>query len=158
MAMLTELKKRGKELADIHASVEKPILLKIAPDLTQEQLMDIVEIIQKTHTDGVIATNTTVERGGLHSDQSLVEQVGGLSGKPLTQRSTEVIRFLHQHSGGSFPIIGVGGIHSAQDALDKLEAGASLVQLYTGFVYEGPGLIRSINQALIDQAQKSSPN
>jgi len=157
MAMLTELKKRGKELADVHASVEKPILLKIAPDLTQEQLMDIVEIIQKTHTDGVIATNTTVERGGLHSDQSLVEQVGGLSGKPLTQRSTEVIRFLHQHSGGSFPIIGVGGIHSAQDALDKFEAGASLVQLYTGFVYEGPGLIRSINQALIDQAQKSSP-
>lgn len=155
MSMLAALKKKGADLASLHGVVEKPILLKIAPDLTDEQLMDIVEIVQQTQTDGVIATNTTIGRSGLISDPSLVDETGGLSGKPLAQRSTEVIRFLHQHSGGSFPIIGVGGIHTAQDALDKLAAGASLVQLYTGFVYEGPALIHAINQALIEQAQKT---
>jgi len=129
----------------------KPILLKIAPDLTNEQLMDIIDIVSETKIDGVIATNTTIERGELKEGRLKVEAIGagGLSGKPLTQRSTEVIRFLAQQSNHSFPIIGVGGIHSAEDALEKIEAGASLVQLYTGFIYEGPTLIKSINKAIL---------
>lgn len=129
--------------------VRKPILLKIAPDLTDSQLMDIVDIVKTTSIDGVIATNTTIGRENLESDAK--NEAGGLSGKPLTARSTEVIKFLHDNSGGSFPIIGVGGIHSAKDALDKLEAGASLIQLYTGFIYEGPKLISDINKALLSK-------
>ena len=125
----------------------KPIFLKIAPDLTDEQLLDIIEIINITKIAGVIATNTTISRDGLKSKNK--SETGGLSGKPLTSRSTEVIRFLSEKSNKSFPIIGVGGIHSAQDALDKLEAGASLVQLYTGFIYEGPALINAINKAVL---------
>lgn len=125
----------------------KPILLKIAPDLTDEQLLDIIEIIKETKIAGVIATNTTLSREGLHSENKI--EMGGLSGKPLTHRSTEVIRFLSEKSQKAFPIIGVGGIHTAQDALDKLDAGATLVQLYTGFVYEGPKLIKDINLALL---------
>jgi dihydroorotate dehydrogenase len=127
----------------------KPILLKIAPDLTQGQLDDIIDIVAETKIAGVIATNTTLSREGLsHANKT---ETGGLSGKPLTNRATEVIAYLHKKSSGAFPIIGVGGIHSAQDALDKLKAGASLVQLYTGFVYEGPGLIKKINQAILNQ-------
>lgn len=129
----------------------KPILLKIAPDLTNSQLDDIIDIVKTTGIAGVIATNTTISREGLSYPKSEVEQIGmgGLSGKPLTKRSTEVIRYLKQQSGNAFPVIGVGGIHSAQDALDKLEAGADLIQLYTGFIYEGPALIQEINKALI---------
>lgn len=125
----------------------KPILLKIAPDLTNEQLLDIIDIVNETKIAGVIATNTTISREGLQSENRV--EVGGLSGKPLTTRSTEVIRFLSEKSNKSFPIIGVGGIHSAQDALDKLDAGASLVQLYTGFIYEGPKLVKDINKAIL---------
>lgn len=125
----------------------KPILLKIAPDLTNEQLLDIIEIVNETKIAGVIATNTTISREGLASENK--SEMGGLSGKPLTHRSTEVIRFLSEKSNKSFPIIGVGGIHSTKDALEKLGAGASLVQLYTGFIYEGPKLIKEINKALI---------
>lgn len=125
----------------------KPILLKIAPDLTNEQLLDIIEIVSTTKIDGIIATNTTISREDLKSDNK--EEMGGLSGKPLTKRSTEVIRFLAEKSNKSFPIIGVGGIHSAEDALDKLNAGADLVQLYTGFIYEGPQLIKDINTAIL---------
>jgi dihydroorotate dehydrogenase len=127
----------------------KPILLKIAPDLTDSQLDDIIDIIRESNTAGVIATNTTISREGLKSDEKLTSEMGGLSGKPVKQRSTEVIRYLHQQSKGAFPIIGVGGIHTAQDALEKLEAGASLVQVYTGFIYEGPGLVKAINEALL---------
>lgn len=129
----------------------KPILLKIAPDLTDEQLMDIIDIVKTTKIDGVIATNTTISREGLTCANK--SETGGLSGKPLTKRSTEVIRFLAKKSNKSFPIIGVGGIYSANDALDKLDAGADLVQLYTGFVYEGPKLIKDINKAIIKKAQ-----
>ena len=129
--------------------VSRPILLKIAPDLTNEQLDDITEIVKESGIAGVIATNTTIGRGGLISPQKIKNETGGLSGKPLTKRSTEVIRYLSEKSGKAFPIIGVGGIHSAADALEKLEAGASLVQLYTGFIYEGPGLIKRINQRLL---------
>lgn len=127
----------------------KPILLKIAPDLTDDQLLDIIEIVNTTKIAGVIATNTTISREGLESEHK--EEMGGLSGKPLTSRSTEVIRFLSEKSNQAFPIIGVGGIHSAQDALEKLQAGASLVQLYTGFIYEGPQLIKEINQAILKE-------
>lgn len=129
----------------------KPILLKIAPDLTDDQLLDIIGIVEDTKIDGVIATNTTIERKNLKSDINLQKEAGGLSGAPLTNRATEVISFLHQKSNGAFPIIGVGGIMSAQDAIDKLNAGASLVQLYTGFVYEGPALVRDINREIIRQ-------
>lgn len=125
----------------------KPILLKIAPDLTNDQLLDIIDIVKSTKIAGVIATNTTISRDGLESDDK--DEIGGLSGKPLTKKSTEVIKFLSEKSGKAFPIIGVGGIHSAQDAIDKLDAGASLVQLYTGFIYEGPALIKSINKAIM---------
>ena len=126
---------------------QKPILLKIAPDLTDEQLLDIIDIVNETKIAGVIATNTTISREGLQSVNK--SEMGGLSGKPLTKRSTEVIRFLSEKSNKAFPIIGVGGIHTAEDALEKLEAGASLVQLYTGFIYEGPKLIKDINKALL---------
>ena len=125
----------------------KPILLKIAPDLTNDQLLDIIDIVFETKIAGVIATNTTISRDGLCSDNKT--EMGGLSGKPLTKRATEVIRFLSEKSNKAFPIIGVGGIHSEEDALEKLEAGASLVQLYTGFIYEGPGLIKRINKAIL---------
>ncbi len=126
---------------------QKPILLKIAPDLTDSQLLDIIDIVKETQIAGVIATNTTISREGLQSENKA--ETGGLSGKPLTKRSTEVIRFLSEKSNKEFPIIGVGGIHSAQDAIEKLEAGASLVQLYTGFIYEGPALVKAINKKLL---------
>ena len=125
----------------------KPILLKIAPDLTNEQLDDIIDIVAETKIAGIIATNTTISRDGLQSNNK--EQIGGLSGKPLCNRATEVISYLHSKSQGAFPIIGVGGIHSADDAIEKLDAGASLVQLYTGFIYEGPALVKKINKAII---------
>lgn len=125
----------------------KPILLKIAPDLSDEQLLDIIEIVEETKIAGIIATNTTLSRENLISENK--KETGGLSGKPLAKRSTEVIRFLSEKSGKAFPIIGVGGIHSAKDAIEKLEAGASLVQLYTGFIYEGPKMINEINKAIL---------
>jgi dihydroorotate dehydrogenase len=131
--------------------ISRPILLKIAPDLTDSQLDDIVDIVQQTRIAGIIATNTTISRESLTAVEDLKNEMGGLSGKPLTKRSTEVISYLHKKSNGSFPIIGVGGIHSADDAIEKLQAGASLVQLYTGFIYEGPGLIGRINKKLLNQ-------
>ncbi len=126
---------------------QKPILLKIAPDLTDGQLLDIIAIIEETKIAGVIATNTTISREGLQSENKT--EMGGLSGKPLRQRSTEVIRFLSEKSNKAFPIIGVGGIHSADDAIEKLDAGASLIQLYTGFIYEGPALVKAINKKIV---------
>lgn len=128
----------------------KPILLKIAPDLTDGQLDDIVEIVRETGTDGVIATNTTIDRQNLIASKSKLEKVGagGLSGAKVRERSTEVIRYLASKSGNSFPIIGVGGVFTAQDAIEKIEAGASLVQVYTGMIYEGPGMVKKIKRAL----------
>ena len=148
-ALLKELKKQNSNYAVKKVVKEKPILLKIAPDLSDKQLLDIIEIVAITQIDGVIATNTTIERENLKSDLVDTEEKGGLSGSPLLNRSTEVIRFLAQNSGKAFPIIGVGGIHSPQDALDKIEAGADLVQIYTGFIYEGPALIKQINNAIL---------
>ena len=127
----------------------KPILLKIAPDLIDDQLLDIIDIVTTVKIDGVIASNTTLSREGLISSNK--SEMGGLSGKPVAERSTEVIRFLHEKSNNAFPIIGVGGIHSSEDAINKLNAGASLIQLYTGFVYEGPGVIKKINKAILEQ-------
>jgi len=130
----------------------KPLLLKIAPDLSEDQLDDIIEIVEATGIDGVIATNTTISRAGLEESPDRLETIGagGLSGQPIRQRSTEVIRYLNRRSGGKLTIIGVGGIASPEDAREKLAAGASLIQLYSGLVYEGPGLIKRINQALVN--------
>lgn len=152
-APLTALLSRLKEL-NAQKKNPKPILLKIAPDLTDSQLDDIIDIVHSTKIDGVVATNTTISREGLNTPQVRLQEIGmgGLSGKPLTKRATEVIRYLHTKSGGSFPIIGVGGIHCAEDALEKLDAGATLVQLYTGFIYEGPKLITRINKAILRRA------
>ncbi|UYZ58802.1 quinone-dependent dihydroorotate dehydrogenase [Hymenobacter latericus] len=128
----------------------RPLLLKIAPDLSNEQLDDIVTIVQEAGLSGVVATNTTIGRGGLRTPASEIEHIGagGLSGAPLRARSTEVIRYLHQRSGGTLPIIGVGGIFSPADAQEKLAAGASLVQLYTGFIYEGPAVVQRMCREL----------
>lgn len=144
--LLSTLKARNNK-----KEIPKPILLKIAPDLSDDQLLDIIDIVTSVNIDGVIATNTTLNREGLQSQYK--DESGGLSGKPLSQRSTDVIRFLVQKSNHAFPIIGVGGIHSPQDAIEKLAAGASLVQLYTGFVYEGPGVVKRINKAILCNKQ-----
>lgn len=148
---LTALLKRLKEL-DSAKEVHRPILLKIAPDLTNEQLDEIVEIMLVTKADGLIATNTTISREGLLTPVNEVNAIGngGLSGRAVAKRSTEVIRYISQRSKKAFPIIGVGGIHSPEDAIKKLEAGADLLQVYTGFIYEGPSLIRRINKAILE--------
>lgn len=131
----------------------KPVLLKIAPDLTNEQLDDIIEIVKSTGISGVVATNTTIDRSMLKTSQEKLEKIGagGLSGKPLTNRSTEVIKYLVQKSNHAFPVIGVGGIQSPEDAIEKINAGASLVQVYTGFIYEGPSIAKRINKSLINK-------
>lgn len=142
LELLSTLKKEA-----LAKDIYKPIFLKIAPDLTDTQLDEIVEIIIESKIDGLIATNTTISREYLVSDESLKSQTGGLSGAPLTQRSTEVVRYIHQKSGGRFPIIAVGGIMTAADAMAKFDAGASMVQLYSGFIYAGPKLISDIHKA-----------
>ncbi len=148
---LTKLLLRMKEL-NAQKRIPKSILLKIAPDLTNEQLDDIVGIVKDTKIDGVIATNTTIDRSNLKTDRSKVEAcgAGGLSGKPLTRRSAEVVKYLSDKSNKAFPIIGVGGIHTGKDAIEMLNAGASLVQVYTGFIYEGPGIVKKINKELLN--------
>lgn len=141
-ALLNDLQKANNKKES-----SKPILLKIAPDLTDNQLLDIIDIVKITKIAGVIATNTTISREGLTSEKK--SEIGGLSGKPVRERSTEVIRFLAEKSNKAFPIIGVGGIHSAKDAKEKLDAGADLIQIYTGFIYEGPELVKRINKSLL---------
>ncbi len=149
------LKKLLSEVKSLSLAKEKPkpVLLKIAPDLNELQLNDVVEILLETKTDGVIATNTTISRDGLTTAPEEVTAIGngGLSGKPLTLRSTEVISFLRSKLGAHYPIIGVGGIMSAQDAIDKLNAGADLIQIYTGFIYEGPGLVNAITKKILEK-------
>ena len=149
-APLTALLNRLQELNSAKDK-RKPILLKIAPDLTNEQLDDIIEIVADTKIDGVVATNTTIDRSGLKTDKNKVDAIGngGLSGKPVSARSTQVVKYLTDKSNRAFPIIGVGGIHSAEDALEKLDAGATLLQVYTGFIYEGPALMKRINKAIL---------
>ena len=137
--------------------VQKPILLKIAPDLNSHQLDEIIELVAETQIDGVIASNTSTNREGLKTPKDQLEAIGngGLSGLPIKERSTATIQYLADHSNKAFPIIGVGGIHTAEDALEKIDAGADLVQLYTGFVYEGPRLIKEINKALLHRESAS---
>jgi len=129
----------------------KPILLKVSPDLNNKQLDEVIEIVKRTKINGVVATNTTISRQNLKTDDDRIKKIanGGLSGKPITDRSTEVIRYLSEKSGKAFPIIGVGGIFTVEDALEKLHAGADLVQVYTGFIYEGPFIAKKINKALL---------
>ncbi len=136
-------------------STYKPVLLKISPDLTNQELDNVVDTYNITGIDGIVATNTTVSRDNLNTDKKRIEEIanGGLSGKPLSNRSTEIIRYLTKKSGGAIPIIGVGGIMSAEDAIEKLEAGATLIQVYTGFIYEGPGFVKRINRALINRSK-----
>jgi len=146
---LTQLLLKLQEL-NTQKRQRKPLLLKIAPDLTNEQLDDIVDIVVDTKLDGLIATNTTIDRNGLKTTDNRLAAIGngGLSGQAVKSRSTEVIKYLAEKSKHAFPIIGVGGIHSVEDAIEKLEAGASLVQIYTGFVYEGPSIVKKINQGI----------
>ncbi len=140
---LTELRRERKPY--------KPILLKISPDLTDSELDDVIETFNITGIDGIVATNTTVSRENLLTPEKRIKKIanGGLSGKPLTERSTEIIRYITKKSNGSIPIIGVGGIMSTQDALHKLEAGATLIQVYTGFIYEGPAFVKRVNKAIL---------
>ncbi len=132
---------------------QKPILLKIAPDLNNDQLDEIIELVSDTKLDGVIASNTSMDRSGLKATEDQLNEIGngGLSGQPVKEKSTQVIKYLAEKSNKAFPIIGVGGVHSATDALEKLDAGANLVQIYTGFIYEGPSLIKQINKALLNR-------
>ena len=147
--LITGVQKLNKEF-----STQKPILLKIAPDLNEIQLDEVIEIVSETKIDGVIASNTSVNREGLIASEEMLNEIGngGLSGKPVKDRSTKVIKYLAEKSNKAFPIIGVGGIHSGDDALEKISAGADLVQIYTGFIYEGPGLIKRINKAILEQS------
>ena len=143
--LLGTLQKLNLQKAD-----PKPMLLKIAPDITEGQLDDIIEIVQETRLAGLIATNTTISRDGLQTTSKEIEEIGagGLSGKPLFENSTQVIEYIHKNSGGSIKMIGVGGIMNEKQAKEKIDAGASLVQVYTGFIYRGPGLMKAINRHL----------
>lgn len=145
-ALLSAIQKRNRE-----KPAQRPVFLKIAPDLTTPQLDDIVAIVKETGIAGVIATNTTVSRAGLSTPLAAVEAIGagGLSGSPVEKMSTEVVRYLSEKSGNSFPIIGVGGVDSVAAAKRKLEAGASLLQVYTGFIYEGPALASRLCKGLV---------
>ena len=145
--LIREVQNANKKFQD-----QKPVLLKIAPDLNEIQLDEIIELVATTKINGIIASNTSVSRDGLKATNERLETIGngGLSGKPITDRSTKVIKYLADKSNKAFPIIGVGGIHSAQDALDKIKAGADLVQIYTGFIYEGPTLVKKINKAILN--------
>lgn len=131
----------------------KPLLLKIAPDLTNEQLDDIVAIVNETGISGIVATNTTIDRSKLKTPEAEVKEIGagGLSGMPVRERATEVISYLHKKGDGKIPIMAVGGIFTAEDAIEKLNAGASLVQVYTGFIYEGPAIASNICKGLLNK-------
>lgn len=148
--LLGSLQERNSELAQKRSAMGKPLLLKIAPDLDQSQIESIIEVALRANISGIIATNTTVGRDGLRTSAAEVQAcgAGGLSGAPLRDRSNQVISLVYQLTGGGLPIIGVGGIFTAEDAWDKICAGASLIQLYTGFIYEGPGLAKRINEGL----------
>ncbi|WP_271405037.1 quinone-dependent dihydroorotate dehydrogenase [Tenacibaculum soleae] len=144
--LITEVQKLNNKEA-----IQKPILLKIAPDLNNQQLDEIIELVAKTKIDGVIASNTSVNRNNLKASKERLQEIGngGVSGQPVKEKSTKVIKYLADNSNKAFPIIGVGGIHSEKDALDKINAGADLVQIYTGFIYEGPNLVKRINKAIL---------
>ncbi len=146
------LKKLVPQLKKINSTKpkKKPILIKISPDLNQDQLDETIDLIRSENLDGIIATNTTTSRNNLKTNKSKIEKIGngGLSGEPLKNKSTEIIRYISKKTNGNLPIIGVGGIMNPKDALDKIKAGADLIQLYTGFIYEGPSIVKKINQYL----------
>ncbi len=150
---LTKLLERLQFLNGLHQQT-KPIMLKIAPDLTDYQLEEIVEIVQEQDLAGIIATNTTIDRSNLTSPEGEIEKIGpgGLSGLPLKSRSTEIIRMIRKIAGPDLVIIGVGGIMEKSDAIEKLEAGADLIQIYSGLIYQGPSLIKQIKRLLIQKA------
>ena len=147
---LTKILSKLQEVNNENVS-PKPIFLKISPDLNQAQLDDVVDMALQTRLAGIIVSNTTTSRNNLSSDPNQIEKLGqgGLSGKPLAKRSTEMIRYIAQKSGRQLAIIGVGGIHSAEDALEKINAGADLIEIYTGLIFEGPGLIKQINRLIL---------
>nr|BFF40893.1 quinone-dependent dihydroorotate dehydrogenase [Tenacibaculum mesophilum] len=147
--LITEVQKLNNAEAQ-----QKPILLKIAPDLNNQQLDEIIELVAETKIDGVIASNTSVNRDNLKASKERLQEIGngGVSGQPVKDRGTKVIQYLTDNSNKAFPIIGVGGIHSEKDALEKLKAGADLVQIYTGFIYEGPSLVKRINKAILAES------
>ncbi|WP_339658260.1 quinone-dependent dihydroorotate dehydrogenase [uncultured Polaribacter sp.] len=149
--LISACQKLNSELSKTGQSKLKPILLKIAPDLNNQQLDEIIELVAETKIDGVIASNTSTNRDNLKVSKERLTAIGngGVSGQPIKNQSTKVIKYLADNSNKSFPIIGVGGIHSEKDALEKIEAGADLVQIYTGFIYEGPGLVKRINKAIL---------
>ena len=148
--LLTRLQQTAAELAG--SKPAKPLWVKIAPDLSYEQVAELLQVCLERGVAGIIATNTTIARGGITgADRALADEAGGLSGHPLTRRSREIVAFIHKESGGQLPIIGVGGIQCADDALRMLDAGASLIQVYTGLIYEGMALVKEINQALLSR-------
>jgi dihydroorotate dehydrogenase len=142
-------------LSDLRSKMtrKKPILVKISPDLNSNQIDDVLELISLTGMDGIVATNTTIQRENLISGTEIIEKIGqgGLSGKPLRQRSTEIIKYIAEKTKGNLVIIGVGGIMSPEDALEKIHAGAHLIQIYTGFIYEGPAIVKRINKVLMEK-------
>ncbi|WBX74682.1 quinone-dependent dihydroorotate dehydrogenase [Tenacibaculum pacificus] len=152
VSYLKELITEVQELNNKQAK-QKPILLKIAPDLNNQQLDEIIELVAATKIDGVIASNTSVDRDNLKVSKERLSEIGngGVSGQPVKDKSTKVIKYLADNSNKAFPIIGVGGIHSEKDALAKIDAGADLVQIYTGFIYEGPSLVKKINKAILSR-------
>ena len=147
------LQKILSRLQDINYGIQKqkPLLLKIAPDLNQSQLDDIINLAFETKLDGLVVTNTTIERNNLNTDKKEIEKMGagGLSGKPLQKKSTEILQYIIQNSDNKIPVIASGGIFNGDDAIEKLNAGASLVQVWTGFIYEGPSIVKKINKKLI---------
>jgi dihydroorotate dehydrogenase len=148
--LLSHLQELNRSLAETERSARKPILLKIAPDITEGMLDDILDVLEDCELDGIIATNTTIERDDLKTEGQEDLGPGGVSGKPVQEQSLELISAIYQKTGGAFPIIGVGGIFDADDALEAIRAGASLVQVWTGFVYEGPATVKRINKGLVD--------
>jgi len=150
-SLLSALQARNRQLQQVHRRAQPmPLLVKLSPDVTREQLEATVDVITRQKIDGIIATNTTVSRENLRTAEPQVAACGegGLSGEPLKQRSTQMIADLYNLTKGKIPLIGVGGIFTAEDAWEKISAGASLVQLYTGFIYRGPRIAREINEGL----------
>jgi len=158
--LLRALQQRNDELAQAKSRERKPLLVKIAPDLSESELESIIDVVTRAQVAGIIATNTTISRGGLKSPATQVQACGdgGLSGAPLRTRSNEVISFICRTTGGRLPIIGVGGVFTAADAWAKISAGASLIQLYTGFIYEGPGVAKRINAGLSEILRREGFN
>lgn len=156
--LLTRIQSKNASLAEDHETAKKPILLKIAPDVTDEQLADIISILKEIQLDGIIATNTTLGRENLKTPFSDVDAIGagGLSGGPLTQRSRDVVSAIYSQLQNQIPIIGVGGIMTGEDAWQMMGAGASLCQIYTGFIYGGPGIVRDINRHLLKRLQENN--